>query len=131
MVNNITRADLPKVDLILCRDCLTLYQQNNAAGAAQFWHPGSTYPMTTSHPLLMENAETLTGRFRLFETAMTTLRFTSTADARSELRRSFFRVRCTRSPEATGNLIEGSGLKTRAIGLRSSKFVFDRDCLDG
>ena len=48
--------DLPKVDLILWRDRLTPFaQRKRSFGRCQFWLSVSTYLMTTSHPLLMEN----------------------------------------------------------------------------
>src|SRR5262249_51031970 len=65
MVKDITRDNLPKVDLILCRDCLTHLPNKKVLRALQqFRCSGSTYLMTTSHPLLMENADTFTGGFR-------------------------------------------------------------------
>src|ERR1700740_1380910 len=56
MVADIKLDDLPKVDLILCRDCLThLPNKKVVLALQQFTRSGSTYLMTTTHPELIEN----------------------------------------------------------------------------
>lgn len=65
MVADVTTDDLPKVDLILCRDCLTHLPNKKVLQALrQFKRSGSTYLMTTTHPKLTENADTFTGGYR-------------------------------------------------------------------
>jgi hypothetical protein len=65
MVADITLDDLPKVDLILCRDCLTHLPNKKVVRALQqFTRSGSTYLMTTTHPELTENGDTFTGGYR-------------------------------------------------------------------
>ena len=60
-----TRDDLPKADLILCRHCLTHLPNLLVQRALrQFKRSGSTYLMTTTLPGLRENQDTFTGGFR-------------------------------------------------------------------
>ena len=62
---DVTRDDLPKVDLILCRDCLTHLPNTRALLALrQFKRSGSVYLLTTTHPHLAENADTFIGGYR-------------------------------------------------------------------
>jgi SAM-dependent methyltransferase len=65
VVADITNDDLPKVDLILCRDCLTHLPNKKVLRALrQFKRSGSIYLITTTDPHLTENADTFTGGFR-------------------------------------------------------------------
>ncbi len=63
---DITHDSLPKVDLILCRDCLVhLSFKDIAAALQQFKQSGSTYLLTTTYPgLSEENKNIVTGDWR-------------------------------------------------------------------
>jgi SAM-dependent methyltransferase len=64
-VADVTHDDLPRVDLILCRDVLThLPNKKVLLALRQFQRSGSTYLMTSTHPHLTENADTFTGGYR-------------------------------------------------------------------
>lgn len=64
-VLNITRDELPKVDVILCRDCLIhfSYQDINAA-IANFKRSNSRFLLATTHVEVNENTDIETGGWR-------------------------------------------------------------------
>lgn len=62
---DITRADLPKSDLVLCRDCfIHLCFQDIAMAIENFQRSGATYLLTTTYPLQKINWDIHTGAFR-------------------------------------------------------------------
>jgi hypothetical protein len=64
-VLDITKDHLPKVDLILCRDCLIHLSLHNAMQAIKnFKASGSSYLLTTTYTDLAKNSEILTGQWR-------------------------------------------------------------------
>lgn len=65
MIADVTRDDLRRADLILCRHCLShLPNQCVERALRQFKRSGSTYLMTTTLPGLTEKQDTFTGGFR-------------------------------------------------------------------
>ncbi|HVZ93307.1 MAG TPA: hypothetical protein VG797_02240 [Phycisphaerales bacterium] len=67
---DITRDQLPKVDLILCRDCL-VHLSNKMVSAAlnNFKSSGAKYLLTTTYPGAVqgENRDIATGQFRMVD----------------------------------------------------------------
>ena len=64
-VGDLTRDPLPRVDLILCRDCLVhLSFANIARAITQFRDSGSRYLLTTTFPALDHNADCEDGDWR-------------------------------------------------------------------
>lgn len=62
---DITKDEIPKVDLIFCRDCLIHLSLNYMAAAiANFKKSGSTYLLTTTYTTHPENTDILTGDCR-------------------------------------------------------------------
>jgi len=62
---NLTRDDLPKVDLLLCRDCLFHFSYKDIFLALnRIKHSGSTYLLTTTNTGLSQNRDIVTGEFR-------------------------------------------------------------------
>ena len=62
---DLTRDALPRVDVILCRDCLIHFSYKHIADAIKnFKRSGSTYLLTNSYPLWPENTDIRTGDFR-------------------------------------------------------------------
>lgn len=64
-VLNITRDPLPKVDVILCRDCFIHFSFRDIyAAIANFKRSNSTFLLTTTHTDVRENTEIETGSWR-------------------------------------------------------------------
>jgi len=62
---DITEAELPKVDLVLCRDCLVHLSSHSILRAIRnFKRSGSTYLLTTTFPGREENWDIVTGDWR-------------------------------------------------------------------
>jgi len=62
---DITQADLPKSDIVLCRDCfIHLSFRDIAAAIRNFQRSGSVYLLTTTYPLQKINWDIHTGAFR-------------------------------------------------------------------
>ncbi len=62
---DLTRDRLPRVDVILCRDCFIHFSYRHIAAAIRnFKRSGSTYLLTNSYPAWRENANIRTGDFR-------------------------------------------------------------------
>lgn len=65
LVLDITTDELPKVDVIFCRDCLVhLSHKNVTAALKNFKRSGSKYLLTTTYPGAMENMNIVTGGWR-------------------------------------------------------------------
>jgi hypothetical protein len=62
---NLTRDELPKVDLLLCRDCLFHFSYEHAFLAVdRIKRSGSTYLLTTTNTRVTQNSDIVTGEFR-------------------------------------------------------------------
>ena len=62
---NLLTQPLPRVDLILCRDCLVHFSTADVWQALrQFEQSGSTYLLTTSHPARTNDKDIRTGEWR-------------------------------------------------------------------
>ena len=62
---DLTRDRLPRVDVILCRDCFIHFSYRHIAAAIRnFKRSGSTYLLTNSYPGWQKNANIRTGDFR-------------------------------------------------------------------
>ena len=62
---DLTRDKLPRVDVILCRDCLIHFSFRHVDAAIRnFKRSGSTYLLTNSYPAWRENKNIRTGDFR-------------------------------------------------------------------
>jgi hypothetical protein len=62
---DLTRDKLPRVDVILCRDCLIHFSYRHIAAAIRnFKRSGSTYLLTNSYPAWSSNENIRTGEFR-------------------------------------------------------------------
>jgi len=62
---DITEAELPKVDLVLCRDCLVHLSSHDVVRAIRnFRRSGSTYLLTTTFPGRQENVDIVAGDWR-------------------------------------------------------------------
>jgi hypothetical protein len=62
---DLTRDKLPRVDVILCRDCFIHFSYRHvAAGIKNFKRSGSTYLLTNSYPAWQQNENIRTGDFR-------------------------------------------------------------------
>jgi hypothetical protein len=62
---DLTRDDLPKADLVLCRDCLVHFSYADISRAlANIRRSGSTYLLTTTFPDRTANEEIPTGSWR-------------------------------------------------------------------
>ena len=62
---DLTRDELPRVDVILSRDCLIHFSYRHIAAAIKnFKRSGSTYLLTNSYPAWRENTDIRTGDFR-------------------------------------------------------------------
>ena len=65
VLSDLTRDELPRVDVILCRDCLIHFSYRHITAAIKnFKRSGSTYLLTNSYPLWRENTNISTGDFR-------------------------------------------------------------------
>lgn len=63
-VVDITSSDIPKVDLIICRDCLQHLSQENVKKALKnFKDSGSKYLLVTNYPWTLENYDIKDGDF--------------------------------------------------------------------
>jgi hypothetical protein len=66
VVADITRDELPRADVVLCRDCLVhLSFKNVRAALRNFKRSGSTYLLATTHTNVLENEEIVTGDWRM------------------------------------------------------------------
>jgi hypothetical protein len=64
-VLDLVKGPLPRVDLVLCRDCLIHLSNHEIALAVESVRAsGSTYLLTTTHTNVTENRDIQTGRFR-------------------------------------------------------------------
>jgi hypothetical protein len=62
---NLTRDELPKVDLLLCRDCLFHFSYKDIFLALdRIKRSGSTYLLTTTNTGVSQNRDIVTGEFR-------------------------------------------------------------------
>lgn len=62
---DLTRDKLPRVDVILCRDCFIHFSYRHISAAlSNFKRCGSTYLLTTSYPAWHTNEDIHTGDFR-------------------------------------------------------------------
>ena len=65
MTADICEDDLPKVDLIICRDCLVHFSfQNIYKAISNFKKSGATYLLTTTFTNESENSDIITGDWR-------------------------------------------------------------------
>jgi hypothetical protein len=68
---DITKDDLPKVDLIICRDCLVhLPLLYGCLALKQFQRSGSTYLLATTYPKATVNEDTAVGSWRSLNLAL-------------------------------------------------------------
>lgn len=73
---DLTRDELPRVDVILCRDCFIHFSYRHIAAAIRnFKRSGSTYLLTNSYPLWRDNANIRTGDFRHLNLALPPFNF--------------------------------------------------------
>lgn len=64
-VLDLTRDELPRVDVILCRDCFIHFSFRHVAAAIKnFKRSKSTYLLANSYPLWRDNTDIRTGDFR-------------------------------------------------------------------
>jgi hypothetical protein len=62
---DLTRDKLPRVDVILCRDCFIHFSYRHIAAAIKnFKRSRSTYLLTTTYPGWVDNKDIRTGDFR-------------------------------------------------------------------
>lgn len=62
---DLTRDELPRVDVILCRDCFIHFSYRHIAAAIKnFKHSRSTYLLTNTYPGWQKNTNIRTGDFR-------------------------------------------------------------------
>lgn len=62
---NLTRDDLPKTDLVLCRDCLFHFSEQDIFLALdRIKRSGSTYLLTTTNTAVIKKQDIVTGEFR-------------------------------------------------------------------
>lgn len=65
VVLDITSDELPKVDVILCRDCLIHFSFEHARAAiANFKRSGSTFLLATTHGVVEKNTDIKSGEWR-------------------------------------------------------------------
>ena len=65
VLGDLTRDKLPRVDVILCRDCLIHFSYKHIAAALRnFKRSGSTYLLTNTYPQWTQNEDIRTGEFR-------------------------------------------------------------------
>ena len=65
LLRDLTRDELPRADVILCRDCLIHFSYRHFAAAIKnFKRSGSTYLLTNSYPGWLCNEDIPTGDFR-------------------------------------------------------------------
>lgn len=65
LIRDITRANLPAVDVILCRDCFIHFSFRHIADTIKsFKRTKSTYLLTNTYPSWTENTDIQTGAFR-------------------------------------------------------------------
>lgn len=73
---DLTRDELPRVDVILCRDCLIHFSYRHIAAAIKnFKRSGSTYLLTNSYPGWRKNVDIPTGDFRHLNLALPPFNF--------------------------------------------------------
>ena len=76
VLGDLTRDKLPRVDVILCRDCLIhLSYRHIAAAMRNFKRSGSTYLLTNTYPLWTRNEDIRTGEFRHLNLALSPFSF--------------------------------------------------------
>jgi len=73
---DLTRDRLPRVDVILCRDCFIHFSYRHIAAAIRnFKRSGSSYLLTNSYPAWRENENIRTGDFRPLNLALPPFNF--------------------------------------------------------
>jgi hypothetical protein len=76
LVLDLTRDELPRVDVILCRDCFIHFSYRHIDAAIRnFKQSGSTYLLTNSYPGWRKNMNIRTGDFRHLNLALPPLNF--------------------------------------------------------
>ena len=76
LVLDLTRDKLPRVDVILCRDCFIHFSYRHIAAAIRnFKRSGSTYLLTNTYPHWQQNADIPTGDFRHLNLALPPFNF--------------------------------------------------------
>ena len=75
---DLTRDNLPRVDVILCRDCLIHFSYRHIAAAIKnLKRSGSTYLLTNSYPRWQKNTNIRTGDFRYINLTLPPFNFPS------------------------------------------------------
>ena len=65
VLSDLTRDEIPRVDVILCRDCFIHFSYRNIRAALKnFKRSGSKYLLTNTYPGWQKNENTRTGGFR-------------------------------------------------------------------
>jgi hypothetical protein len=76
VLGDLTRDKLPRVDVILCRDCLIHFSYKHIAAAMRnFKRSGSTYLLTNTYPQWTRNKDVRTGEFRHLNLALSPFSF--------------------------------------------------------
>lgn len=76
LILDLTRDKLPRVDVILCRDCFIHFSYSHIAAAIKnFKRSGSTYLLTNSYPGWQKNLDIRTGDFRHLNLVLPPLNF--------------------------------------------------------
>jgi hypothetical protein len=76
VLGDLTRDKLPRVDVILCRDCLIHFSYKHIAAAMRnFKRSGSTYLLTNTYPQWTRNEDVRTGEFRHLNLALSPFSF--------------------------------------------------------
>ncbi len=75
---DLTRDKLPRVDVVLCRDCFIHFSYRHITKAIEnFKRSGSTYLLTNSYPAWLKNENIRTGDFRHLNLALPPFNFPS------------------------------------------------------
>ena len=75
---DIIKDDMPKVDLILCRDCFIHLSYNNIFKAVRnFKNTNSKYLLTTTYKNIKENTDIFNGGFRKINLLLPPFNFSS------------------------------------------------------
>jgi SAM-dependent methyltransferase len=76
VLGDLTRDKLPRVDVIICRDCLIHFSYKHISAALRnFKRSGSTYLLTNTYPLWTQNEDIRTGEFRHLNLALAPFNF--------------------------------------------------------
>jgi SAM-dependent methyltransferase len=83
---NLAKDDLPKTDLIFCRDCLVhLSYEDTIAVLKNFKKSGATYLLTTTYPqLLTRNKDITTGDWRAIDLQLSPYNFPQSIEILNE-----------------------------------------------